>query len=533
MSFENFPYTDFHALNLDWIVKIVKECKELTGETAIGLSDLKKYVNDYFSDLNVQVQINNKLDAMEADGSLAEIINQDIFSGLNTEIAATATTIKKVDERYFNIKYFSLYDSGLAALIDFYDGNGIHKYALYDGGVNTNSAYPFYYAAGAGRPNDAETAYNGIVAMGVTHLDYAFVSHFHLDHVGALGYAIQNGMINSASTIYIGGYIDSNRVDNSTGEYTTAFSAQSQLQGLATQYNLNVVVLTSSTTLNICETKIRFMNASDSYEYIYTLNPTNPNFFSCVAEFSLGNQKHMIASDIPPEIQEHIQPACKKVNVIETPHHASDKILCDSFAETVNPDVFLNSYGTFVKDVCSKSAWLPKIRELVSKCYLTLNNDVSFNHSIYGFTVNNPAPDSFVKTAYCDGYFVTHATGTGKTTLPVKAFQNNGTLFDVDEDAGIFTCKKTGFYLVVANFNVMCPTQSTPFKTWSAIRGSTGNVKALSQHLTMDNVWANVSAAMLISEGDTISFSFENASSTPTFTIGDMQGNLFKIILLN
>ena len=264
MSFENFPYTDFHELNLDWIIKIVKECKTLSGETAVGLADLKNYVNQYFDDLNVQQQINNKLDAMAADGSLAEIINQEIFADLNQEIANTAESVKQINDRYFTVTYYKMYDTGLAALIDFYDGKGGHKYALYDGGTNTNSAYPFYVAVVAGHPNDAETVYNAIVARGVTHLDFAFVSHFHNDHVGAFGYAIQNGMIDSTSKIYIAGYIDGSRVDNSSGMYTYTLGIQSQMQGLATQYNLNVIQLTTATKLDINGTKLEFLNVSDN-----------------------------------------------------------------------------------------------------------------------------------------------------------------------------------------------------------------------------------------------------------------------------
>lgn len=533
MSFENFPYTDFHELNLDWVIKIVKECKTLSGETAVGLDDLKKYVNQYFDDLNVQQQIDNKLDAMAADGTLAEIINQEIFADLNQDIANNAEAIKQLNDRYFTVTYFKTYDGGLAALIDFYDGKGSHKYALYDGGVNTNSAFPFYVPLVAGQPNDAEAVYNGIIAKGVTHLDYAFVSHFHNDHVGALGYAIQNGMIDSTSKIYIAGYIDGSRVNNSSGTYTYTLNIQSQMQGLATQYHLNVIPLTTATKLDINGTKLEFLNVSDSYDYIYTTNPANPNYFSGVTTLTIGTQKHMIASDIPPEIQSHIQPDCGKVDVLQTPHHASDNHLSDSFADTVNPEIFVNSYGELAKAICAKSAWLPKIRELGAKCYLTLNNNVTFKHDIYGYTVTNSAPETTINTAYCDGYFKPNFYGTGSTVLPVVATQNNATLFDVDGDSGIFTCRKTGYYIVVANFNMSCSPSTTPFKTWASIRKGNTPV-AISQQLTTDNLFSNVTAAFQLSAGDAIHFRFERQGSDVGFTVAtSTSANAFKIILLN
>ena len=47
---------------------------------------LKNYVDNYFDNLDVQNEINNKLDEMAQDGSLANIINQEIFTDLNTKI---------------------------------------------------------------------------------------------------------------------------------------------------------------------------------------------------------------------------------------------------------------------------------------------------------------------------------------------------------------------------------------------------------------------------------------------------------------
>lgn len=57
----------------------VKELQELYIK-------LKNYVDNYFENLDVQNEINIKLDLMASDGTLDKIINQDIFSELNNEI---------------------------------------------------------------------------------------------------------------------------------------------------------------------------------------------------------------------------------------------------------------------------------------------------------------------------------------------------------------------------------------------------------------------------------------------------------------
>ena len=78
--FNKYPYTDFHELNLDWVLETVKriaaewaETLEEWHNTQEEWQQLYDYVHDYFDNLDVQQEINNKLDAMALDGSLATI----------------------------------------------------------------------------------------------------------------------------------------------------------------------------------------------------------------------------------------------------------------------------------------------------------------------------------------------------------------------------------------------------------------------------------------------------------------------------
>lgn len=85
--FSNFPYTDFENLNLDWIISKVKEYLVKTDNLDISFNDLKDYVysklneleeymNDYFDNLDIQEEVNNKLDEMYESGELSDIIQQ-------------------------------------------------------------------------------------------------------------------------------------------------------------------------------------------------------------------------------------------------------------------------------------------------------------------------------------------------------------------------------------------------------------------------------------------------------------------------
>lgn len=81
MAFEQFPYSNFHDLNLDWIISEVK--KAIEGFKALSnkiddfettLNNALEYINNYFKNLDVQEEINNKLEEMKENGELADII---------------------------------------------------------------------------------------------------------------------------------------------------------------------------------------------------------------------------------------------------------------------------------------------------------------------------------------------------------------------------------------------------------------------------------------------------------------------------
>lgn len=96
---ENFPFieADFDALT-EWqlFCKIGKEMnKIINNENKLGLQmetvtnafiELQNYVNNYFDNLDLQEEVNKKLNEMAEDGTLSKIINQEIFGELNNKL---------------------------------------------------------------------------------------------------------------------------------------------------------------------------------------------------------------------------------------------------------------------------------------------------------------------------------------------------------------------------------------------------------------------------------------------------------------
>ena len=88
------------------------------------VKELQDFVANYFDNLNVQTEIDNKLDEMATDGTLAEIINQEIFDDLNLQVEANTNDISDIQDDLNlknNKKYLLIGDSYATG----YQGSGV------------------------------------------------------------------------------------------------------------------------------------------------------------------------------------------------------------------------------------------------------------------------------------------------------------------------------------------------------------------------------------------------------------------------
>ena len=104
-----YPYTDMHELNLDWFLARFKEYYEHITEQDQKITTLEEtveqftnFVTNYFDNLDVQVEINNKLDAMAASGELQAMLQpyfDDFVEDVNTQISGQNNRITTLEGR--------------------------------------------------------------------------------------------------------------------------------------------------------------------------------------------------------------------------------------------------------------------------------------------------------------------------------------------------------------------------------------------------------------------------------------------------
>lgn len=83
--FENFPYSNLHNLNLDWVLAKVRDLiadyiqmhedfNTFTQDTDQAIADLRTYIDNYFENLDLPEEVRDVINEMLESGSLAEII---------------------------------------------------------------------------------------------------------------------------------------------------------------------------------------------------------------------------------------------------------------------------------------------------------------------------------------------------------------------------------------------------------------------------------------------------------------------------
>lgn len=117
MSMENLgPYSNFHELNQDWFLnefnKVLEQWKAMQknfDSLQDAFNDLKSYVQDYFKNLDVQDEINKKLDQMSKDGTLNILLQMHARTVLPSNDISGNTDTKNIQKMINEFGYVELF----------------------------------------------------------------------------------------------------------------------------------------------------------------------------------------------------------------------------------------------------------------------------------------------------------------------------------------------------------------------------------------------------------------------------------------
>lgn len=298
--------------------KLSKNTKTTVEDYINQFNELHDYVHDYFDNLDVQEEINNKLDVMAGDGTLEEIINQEIFGDIQQEIAE-------------NKKYKSQ-----VIMIATKEANGGNCYIVkFANGKN------MFIDTGAS--SDWSHIRASLADLGITKFDYGVITHPHDDHFGNLENFIENFDV-SECTFYIPATPDFSEVPAVEAGYTAMYA-------IFESANITPVVPVNNSTVTVdslSKTSMRFLNTDttwfeDYYDELgeYYTTVVNANAFSVVTEITFENVKYLSTGDIEKCVEDKLVSYLGKQDIIDPPHHFTNKHGNWQFWNNIDPDTIL------------------------------------------------------------------------------------------------------------------------------------------------------------------------------------------------
>lgn len=97
--FRQFPYSNFHDMNMDPIIKIMREMQDEWTATKAEWASYKDFIDNYFANLDLSEEVLAAIHTMAYDGSLNEVMDPVIITQvaawLNSHITPTTPALDK------------------------------------------------------------------------------------------------------------------------------------------------------------------------------------------------------------------------------------------------------------------------------------------------------------------------------------------------------------------------------------------------------------------------------------------------------
>lgn len=95
MAFNNFPYTDFHEINLSWVIGTYKDALVKAEEALTTAKTTKTRVDNFFDNLDLTDEVNDKIDEMYENGDFDHIFDQ--YQKLTGDVVIVSASFGKTN----------------------------------------------------------------------------------------------------------------------------------------------------------------------------------------------------------------------------------------------------------------------------------------------------------------------------------------------------------------------------------------------------------------------------------------------------
>lgn len=315
----------------DRVNMLVRMFNKLSKETAEKFNNLYNYVHDYFDNLDVQEEINNKLDEMVEDGTLEELIAD--YLGKRVEFISPGF----VPNTY----------SFDANLIRVFKEDSV-KNIMVDCGLYSD----WYYIS------------EMLVTNGITHLDYFILTHYHSDHDGNIQNLINNHYIDKNTTILVGAEYTGFNADYNSRMVTDL--------GYFTTAGLTYRTPTEGEVIEIDDLKLTFHNTSE--DVLAGYNTTNANNGSLVFLAEFDNTKALYLGDALTPVYNYLYSINfpdTSVDLFKIGHHGIESATNNEYIYHLAPTYAIQTSGIldFAKNNFGLCAEISIMKSINTKIY--------------------------------------------------------------------------------------------------------------------------------------------------------------------
>lgn len=174
-----------------------------------------------------------------------------------------------------------------------------------------------------GKANQYEVIKGLLQDLDVTHIDYAFNTHPHDDHLGSMKYLVNDFSFGQFMTAFPDDYAGESIIQRSTLK-------------VINEHNIPVEKVDDGSTFTLGDAKLTVLRQT---KYV------NPNPMSCMLMVEFGERKMLLTADVIGSAQQLFADTKDlDADLFKFPHHGLNKVLAD-FLTDISPEYAIFTHG--------------------------------------------------------------------------------------------------------------------------------------------------------------------------------------------